>query len=76
MMFHRARRAIGRDDLSWHDLRHSAVTLVALTGATLPGLMQRAGHSTPRAALHCQHAADDRPAPDRRATRRIAPRRV
>lgn len=64
-MFARARRAIGRDDLTWHDLRHSALTLVALTGATLPELMQRAGHSTPRAALHYQHAADD-------AQRRIA----
>jgi integrase len=57
-MFARARHAIGRDDLPWHDLRHSAMTLVALTGATLPELMQRAGHSTPRAALHYQHAAD------------------
>jgi hypothetical protein len=66
-MFHRARRAIGREDLTWHDLRHSAMTLVALTGATLPELMQRAGHSTPRAALHYQHAADD-------AQRRIAER--
>ena len=64
-MFARARHAIGRDDLTWHDLRHSALTLVALTGATLPELMQRAGHSTPRAALHYQHAADD-------AQRRIA----
>ncbi|HQY32478.1 tyrosine-type recombinase/integrase [Actinotalea sp.] len=58
-MFGRARTAIGRDDLTWHDLRHSAMTLVALTGATLPELMQRAGHSTPRASLHYQHAADD-----------------
>ena len=66
-MFARARKAIGRDDLTWHDLRHSAMTLVALTGATLPELMQRAGHSTPRAALHYQHAADD-------AQRRIAER--
>jgi len=66
-MFARARRAIGRDDLTWHDLRHSAMTLVALTGATLPELMQRAGHSTPRAALHYQHAADD-------AEKRIAER--
>jgi integrase len=56
-----------RDDLTWHDLRHSVMTLVALTGATLPELMQRAGHSTPRAALHYQHAADD-------AQRRIAER--
>ncbi len=66
-MFARARRTIGRDDLIWHDLRHSAMTLVALTGATLPELMQRAGHSTPRAAPHYQHAADD-------AQKRIAER--
>jgi len=66
-MFARARKAICRDDLTWHDLRHSAMTLVALTGATLPELMQRAGHSTPRAALHYQHASDD-------AQRRIAQR--
>ena len=59
VMFARARAAIGREDLTWHDLRHSAMTLVALTGATLPELMQRAGHSTPRAALHYQHAGDD-----------------
>ena len=57
-MFARARKAIGRDDLTWHDLRHSAMTLVAVTGATLPELMQRAGHSTPRAAPHYQHAPD------------------
>lgn len=67
MMFGRARKAIGRDDLTWHDLRHSALTLVASTGATLPELMERAGHSTPRAALHYQHAADD-------SQRRIADR--
>jgi hypothetical protein len=50
--------------------------LVALTGATLPELMQRAGHSTPRAALHYQHAADD--AQHRIAERldAIAPRRA
>lgn len=67
MMFGRARKAIGRDGLTWHDLRHSALTLVASTGATLPELMERAGHSTPRAALHYQHAADD-------SQRRIAER--
>jgi integrase len=59
VMFRRARRTIGREDLTWHDQRHSALTLVAGTGATLPELMQRAGHSSPRAALHYQHASDD-----------------
>lgn len=58
-MFARARRAIGRDDLTRHGLRHSALTLVALTGANLQELMQRPGHSTRRAALHYQHAAAD-----------------
>ena len=66
-MFARARTAIGRDDLTWHDQRHSALTLVASTGATLPELMQRAGHASSRAALHYQHAVDD-------AQRRIAER--
>jgi len=34
------------------------MTLAASTGVTLPELMQRAGHASPRAALHYQHAAD------------------
>ena len=67
VMFARARKAIGREDLTWHDQRHSAMTLVAATGATLPELMQRAGHASARAALHYQHAADG-------AERRIADR--
>ena len=58
-MFARARRTIGRDDLTWHDQRHSALTLVAASGATLPEIMQRAGHASSRAALIYQHAADD-----------------
>jgi integrase len=66
-MFARARNAIGRDDLTWHDQRHSALTLVASTGATLPELMERAGHASPRAAIHYQHAVDD-------SQRRIADR--
>ncbi|NMM24526.1 MAG: site-specific integrase, partial [Phycicoccus sp.] len=47
-MFAKARSAIGRDDLTWHDQRHSALTLVAATGATLPELMERAGHASAR----------------------------
>ena len=66
-MFARARHAIGRDDLTWHDQRHAAMTFVASTGATLPELMERAGHASSRAALHYQHAADG-------AQRRIADR--
>lgn len=74
-MFSRARATIGRDDLTWHHLRHSAMTLVALTGATLPALMQRAGHSTPRAALHYQHAGDDAQVRIAQRLDAIAPRR-
>jgi integrase len=66
-MFAKARSAIGRDDLTWHDQRRSALTLVASTGATLPELMERAGHSSSRAAIHYQHAVAD-------SQRRIAER--
>jgi integrase len=55
-----ARRAAGRDDLRWHDLRHTGAVLAAQTGATLAELMGRLGHSTPGAALRYQHAARDR----------------
>ena len=46
--FYRARSAANRDDLRWHDLRHSGAVLAAATGATLAELMARLGHSTPR----------------------------
>jgi integrase len=55
-----ARTAAGRQDLRFHDLRHTGATLAAATGATLGDLMARMGHSTPAAALIYQHAASDR----------------
>jgi integrase len=55
-----ARHAAGRDDLRWHDLRHSGAVLAAATGATLAELMARLGHSTPQAAMRYQHAAQGR----------------
>jgi integrase len=58
--WYKARAAAGRDDLRWHDLRHSALVLAAATGATLAELMARAGHSTPQAAMRYQHAAAGR----------------
>jgi integrase len=58
--FYRARQVAGRPDLRWHDLRHTGATLAAATGATLSELMARLGHSTVRAALVYQHAANDR----------------
>lgn len=58
--FYPARKAAGREDLRWHDLRHTGATLAALTGATLPELMTRLGHSTVNAAMRYQHAAKGR----------------
>lgn len=58
--FYTARAKANRDDLRWHDLRHSGAVLAAATGATLAELMARLGHSTPAAALRYQHAAKGR----------------
>ncbi|OBJ24258.1 tyrosine-type recombinase/integrase [Mycobacterium colombiense] len=58
--YRKARAAAGRDDLRWHDLRHSGAVLAATAGATLAELMARLGHSTPAAAMRYQHAADGR----------------
>ena len=44
----------------FHDLRHSALTWAAASGATIAELMHRAGHSTPAAALRYQHATEER----------------
>jgi integrase len=58
--WYKARHQAGRDDLRFHDLRHSGAVLAAQSGATLAELMARLGHSTPTAALRYQHAAQGR----------------
>ena len=58
--WYKAREAAGRQDLRFHDLRHSGAVLAAATGATLAELMQRLGHATPSAALLYQHVARGR----------------
>lgn len=58
--FCKAREAAGRPDLRLHDLRHTGLTMVAGTGATLAELKQWGGHSTTSAAMRYQHAARDR----------------
>jgi integrase len=58
--WYRARAAAGREDLRWHDLRHSGAVLAAAAGASLAELMARLGHSTPQAAMRYQHAAQGR----------------
>jgi integrase len=46
--------------LRFHDLRHTAGTIAAQTGATTKELMARLGHASPRAALIYQHATEER----------------
>ncbi|MDF2825576.1 MAG: integrase [Mycobacterium sp.] len=58
--WYKARAEANRDDLRWHDLRHSGAVLAAATGASLAELMMRLGHSTPQAAMRYQHAAQGR----------------
>jgi integrase len=54
------RKALAKAELKniqVHDLRHTGNTLASTTGTSLRELMARMGHSTPRAALICQHAS-------------------
>jgi integrase len=44
----------------FHDLRHTAATLAAQTGATIKDLMARMGHASTEAALRYQHAVQDK----------------
>lgn len=52
--------AAGVPHYRFHDLRHLAATLAAVSGATTRELMLRIGHSSPRAAMIYQHATSDR----------------
>jgi integrase len=67
--FAKARAAAGRDDLKWHDLRHTGATMAAQVGATTAELQARLGHSTSLAAQLYQHAAKDR---DRQIAERLS----
>jgi integrase len=55
-----ATTAVGCPGVRFHDLRHAAATLAAITGATTAELMQHMGHATAAAALRYQHATADR----------------
>ena len=68
-VWERARRAIGRPDLRFHDLRHSGQTWAGAAGATTAELMHRAGHKSSTAALRYQHAAQER---DRAIAQRLS----
>ena len=58
--YYRARHLLGRDDLSFHKLRHFAVTNYAVAGATTKELMTLLGHAGPGVAMRYQHAATSR----------------
>ena len=55
----KARKAVGRPDLTLHDLRHTGLTWSAATGAPIRELMRRGGHASPRAAVRYQRAAEE-----------------
>ncbi|GAA0627529.1 site-specific integrase [Sporichthya brevicatena] len=59
-VYRRAREAAGREDLTFHDLRHTGQTYAAAAGANLRELMARAGQSSPGAALRYLHEVDGR----------------
>lgn len=50
----------GLPEMHFHDLRHTGNTLTAAAGASLRELMDRMGHSSPRAALIYLHGSDAR----------------
>lgn len=58
--WNKARKAAGRLDLRFHDLRHTGATLAAQAGATTAELQARLGHTTADAAMVYQHAAKGR----------------
>ena len=55
-------RAIGREGVTHHGLRHLGATLTARAGGTVADLQTRLGHSTSRAAMLYQHSTDERQA--------------
>ncbi len=49
---------VGMTGFRFHDLRHTAATLAAASGASLKALMARIGHASAAAALRYQHVID------------------
>jgi len=58
--FFAARQTIGKPTLHWHDLRRTAATLGAQSGATVREMQHRLGHTTPTMALRYQAATAER----------------
>ena len=55
-----ATEKVGKPDRRFHDLRHAAATLAAMTGASTKDLMARMGHRSQVAAMRYQHATQAR----------------
>ncbi|MFT8355746.1 MAG: tyrosine-type recombinase/integrase [Bifidobacterium aquikefiri] len=58
--YDRARIVANRLDLRFHDLRHTALTVLAQQGATMREIMDAAGHSDPQTAMRYQHSVQSR----------------
>lgn len=71
-VYYPARDKIGRPDLRFHDLRHTAGSNATRVGANLAEVMAFLGHSTPAAALRYQHVTQGRPAEIAAALSRLA----
>jgi integrase len=67
-MFRRARAVIGRDELTWHDLRHTGASLAYSVGSSVVDVQARLGHATMRAASIYAHASGER---DRMLAKRL-----
>ena len=57
---HKGCEAIGRPELTVHDLRRTAATLAAQDGATTAELMRMLGHTTAAMAMHYQMTSTNR----------------
>ena len=57
-MWEPATATVGMSGFRFHDLRHTAATPAAASGASLKALMARIGHASARAALRYQHVMD------------------
>lgn len=61
-------RRAGLEGIHFHDLRATAATLAAISGATTAELMRRLGHATPDVAMRYQRATAER---DRAIAQRV-----
>ena len=56
--FETALKAAGIEDFHWHDLRHSAASYLAMSGATLPEIAEILGHKTLQMVKRYAHLSE------------------